>query len=306
MLRLFASALVALALVTGTALAAKGGPAPGVSVGWDGTVDSSGAVRYVALPAATTTTIAAVRTSDGRVLRYRTIRGVFGIPLVAFDGTAEGVSRDGRTLLLADVAARAGADALRRPAHGDVPASRRAITLPGRWAYDALSPDGRILYATQYLGTGANPRYQVRSVSLISGKPFGAPLVDKREPDEEMNGSPWARVRSANGAWAYTLYAKPNGTGFVHALDTAEAAGVLRRSAVADHRAAARRRAPVARERRSHARAGEAGREPARRRRHDDVQGDGLREAVARRLPPGRPRSPSRSPRRPRRCRGWR
>ena len=24
-----------------------------------------------------------------------------------------------------------------------------------------------------------------------------------------------------NGAWAYTLYAKPNGTGFVHALDTA-------------------------------------------------------------------------------------
>ena len=26
--------------------------------------------------------------------------------------------------------------------------------------------------------------------------------------------------RSANGAWAYTLYAKPNGTAFVHALDT--------------------------------------------------------------------------------------
>ena len=26
---------------------------------------------------------------------------------------------------------------------------------------------------------------------------------------------------STSGAWAYTLYAKPNGTGFVHALDTA-------------------------------------------------------------------------------------
>ena len=36
-----------------------------------------------------------------------------------------------------------------------------------------------------------------------------------------MNGSPWARARSANGAWAYTFYAKPNGTAFVHALDTA-------------------------------------------------------------------------------------
>ena len=220
MLRLFASALVALALVTGTALAAKGGPAPGVSVGWDGTVDSSGAVRYVALPAVTTTTIAAVRTSDGRVLRFRTIRGDFGIPLVAFDGTAEGVSRDGKTLLLADVAARPEQTqfAVLRAANFRV---AKRLTLPRQWAYDALSPDGRILYATQYLGSGANPRYQVRSVNLVSGKPFGAPLVDKREPDEEMNGSPWARVRSANGAWAYTLYAKPNGTGFVHALDTA-------------------------------------------------------------------------------------
>jgi hypothetical protein len=28
-------------------------------------------------------------------------------------------------------------------------------------------------------------------------------------------------VRSTDGAWAYTLYAKPNGTAFVHALDTA-------------------------------------------------------------------------------------
>jgi hypothetical protein len=28
-------------------------------------------------------------------------------------------------------------------------------------------------------------------------------------------------VRSSDGAWAYTLYAKPNGTAFVHALDTA-------------------------------------------------------------------------------------
>jgi len=219
MLRLIASALVVLALVTGTALAAKGGPAPGVTVGWDGTVDSTGAVRYVALPAAKTTTIAAVRTSDGRVLRYGTIRGGFGIPLVAFDGTAEGVSRDGTTLVLADAAAR-GDETRFAVLRTSTLRLAKAIRLPGRWAYDALSPDGRTLYATQYLGTGADPRYLVRSVSLVSGKAFGSPLVDEREPGEEMNGSPWARVRSANGAWAYTLYAKPNGTGFVHALDT--------------------------------------------------------------------------------------
>jgi hypothetical protein len=220
MFRLIAFALVPLALLTGSAAADKGGPSPGVSVGYDGTVDAANGLRYVALPSAKTTTVAAVRTSDGRVLGYTTIRGAFGIPLVAFDGTAEGISRDGKTLVLAGVGDRAqtrfavlNAKALRL---------KRSITLPGLWAYDALSPDGRTLYATQYLGTEANARYNVRAVSLVTGKPVGGALVDRREPDEEMNGAPYARTRSANGVWAYTLYAKPNGTGFVHALDTAK------------------------------------------------------------------------------------
>jgi hypothetical protein len=221
MLKLIAFALIPFALVAGSATAAKGGPSPGVSVGWDGTVDATSAVRYVALPSAKTTTVAAVRTSDGRVLRYATIRGEFGIPLVAFDGTAEGISSDGKTLVLADVGARQ--DETRFAVlNTKTLRLKNAFTLPGLWAYDAVSPNGRMLYATEYLGTGANARYNVRSVSLATGKPVGGALVDRREPDEEMNGSPWARTRSANGAWAYTLYAKPNGTGFVHALDTAK------------------------------------------------------------------------------------
>jgi hypothetical protein len=183
-------------------------------------VDASSAVRYVALPGADTTTVAAVRTSDGRVLRYGTIRGLFGIPLVAFDGTAEGVSRDGKTLVLADIGVNQSQTHLAVLSTATL-RLKQAITLPGYWAYDALSTNGRTLYATQYLGNGANPRYNVRAVSLVTGKPVGGAIVDAREPDEEMNGSPWARVRSRNGAWAYTLYAKPNGTGFVHALDTA-------------------------------------------------------------------------------------
>jgi hypothetical protein len=221
MLKLIAFALIPFALVAGNATAAKGGPSPGVSVGWDGTVDAASAVRYVALAAAKTTTVAAVRTSDGRVLRYATIRGAFGVPLVAFDGTAEGISSDGKTLVLADVGARP--DETRFSVLSTKTLRlRKAVTLPGLWAYDALSPNGRTLYATQYLGTGANARYNVRSVSLVTGEPVGGAIIDRREPDEEMNGSPWARTRSANGAWAYTLYAKPNGTGFVHALDTAK------------------------------------------------------------------------------------
>jgi hypothetical protein len=220
MLRLIAFALIPFALVAGTATAAKGGPTPGVLTGWDGAVDRANAVRYVALPASTTTAVAAVRMSDGRVLRYATIRGAFGIPLVAFDGTTEGISRDGRTLVLADVGTNQSETRFAVLSTASL-RLREAITLPGLWAYDALSPNGRTLYATQFLGTGTNPRYKVRAVSLVTGKPVGGALVDRREPEEEMNGSPWARARSANGAWAYTFYAKPNGTAFVHALDTA-------------------------------------------------------------------------------------
>jgi len=220
MLKLIAFALVPLALVAGNATAAKGGPSPGVVTGWDGAVDIANGVRYVALPAAKTTTVAAVRTSDGRVLRYRTVSGAFGIPLVAFDGTSEGVSRDGRTLVLAEWGAHQ--DETRFAVLNTTTLRlKNAITLPGLWAYDALSRNGQTLYATQYLGAGPNAGYNVRAVSLLTGKPVGGPLVDKREPDEQMNGAPWARARSANGAWAYTFYAKPNGTAFVHALDTA-------------------------------------------------------------------------------------
>jgi len=90
MLKLIAIALVPLALAAGPAAAGKGGPSPGVMTGWDGVVDGSRAVRYVALSTTKTTSVAAVRTSDGRVLRYATIGGAFGIPLVALQGDGVG------------------------------------------------------------------------------------------------------------------------------------------------------------------------------------------------------------------------
>lgn len=221
MLRLTVLALLSLALAAGGA-AADGGPSPGIVAGWDGTLDPAGTVRYVAFPAARSTTVAAVRRQDGRVLRYATVTGSLGVPQVAFDGTTEGVSRDGRTLVLAGYAG-AGRETRFAVLRTMPLRLRKTIRLRGSWSFDALSPDGRTLYAIEYLGTGPNPTYNVRAVSLVTGRPVGGPIVDKREPDEKMNGSPWARTRSADGDWAYTLYVKPNGTAFVHALDTARA-----------------------------------------------------------------------------------
>lgn len=217
MLRLIAIALVPLALVSG-AVAGGGGPSPGLMTGWDGVLDATRGVRYVAMPVAKTTIVAAVRTSDGRMLRYSTIKGGFGVPIVAYDGTTEGVSLDGRTLVLADFGA------VDRTRFVVLSTSRlrlqKTVTLPGLWSLDALSRDARTLYAVQYRGSGPNAPYSIRAVSLVTGKPVGAPIVAQGEETADMLGSPWSRARSVDGTWAYTFYAKPNGTAFVHALNT--------------------------------------------------------------------------------------
>jgi hypothetical protein len=89
--------------------------------------------------------------------------------------------------------------------------------LQGLWAFDAISPDGRTIYALQYRSASA---YSVRSIDARTGKVHPRAIVDPREPDEAMRGVPTTRTWSSDRRWAYTLYAKPNGTAFVHALDT--------------------------------------------------------------------------------------
>lgn len=218
--RFIAFALVPLALVAGSARAGGGEILPGVVTGVRGVVDAEAGLRYVARPGRGSTAVEAVRVRDGRVVRRTTVPGTFGIARVAFDGTTEGVSFDGRTLVVAD--ARRGATATRFAVLDTAPLRlRKTIELKGVWAYDALSPDGRILYAIRYaLRAPGGPRYTVRAVSVATGRQLGGVIVDKSNPTAVMTGRPWSRVLGVDGAWAYTLYAKDEHTGFVHALDT--------------------------------------------------------------------------------------
>src|SRR3990170_390615 len=101
------TAAVVLALAAGWAAAGAagdGGPSPGVSWGWDGVAALDGKIRYVTLPSGKTTTVAVVRVDGGRVVRYGSIPGSFGVPLVAYDGSAGGLAHDGRTLVLSTFA----------------------------------------------------------------------------------------------------------------------------------------------------------------------------------------------------------
>ena len=61
--------------------------------------------------------------------------------------------------------------------------------------------------------------YDMRTSRLLPGK-----IADRSENEKTMAGYAMTRTTSADGRWVYTLYQKPNGEPFIHALDTVGAA----------------------------------------------------------------------------------
>jgi hypothetical protein len=142
------------------------------------------------------------------------------VPAVALDGSASGLSADGTTLSLIRPRARfpqrrtnlmiLNAKSLR---------SQRRTTLRGDFSFDAISPDGGLLYLVQYLSRRDPTSYAVRAYDVNAGRLLRAPIVDPREPDEQMGGFPITRSYSPDRRWAYTLYDGRQHP-FIHALDT--------------------------------------------------------------------------------------
>jgi len=149
------------------------------------------------------------------------LSGTFTIPAVAYDGSAGGISGDGRTLVL--IKPR---DSFPRAettfAVIDAPQlkSQGLIKLQGDFSFDAISPEGALLYLVQYTSAVDPTRYSVRSYDLAAGRLIAAPVVDPHERDEKMRGQPLTRAADQRGRWAYTLYGGAGKTPFIHALDT--------------------------------------------------------------------------------------
>jgi hypothetical protein len=210
------AALVACAIGATTA-ASAGGPSPGVSQGQQGL--TRGNERYIAIPAGARTSIQVSERNDGRVIRFMSLQGTWGIPVVAFDGTTEGLLPDGRTLLLAQPI-YSGDHIRRNTSFALVDIRRmkllRTIRMRGAFAFDALSPDGRYLYLVEYL-SAEDGLYRVRAYDLSKGRLLARIVADRRSWETGMQGSPVSRLWK--DGWAYTLYgggARP----FIHALDT--------------------------------------------------------------------------------------
>jgi hypothetical protein len=211
--------LAAMCVPTGSA-AAAGQPLPTPQSGRAGVVAPGVSERLRTRRAGRDATlVSAVRRRDGRVLRSRTISGRWSVPAVTIAGGTTGLSADGGTLLLAQPVSTYPPSSTHLAVVGvsDL-AVRREIALRGFFSVDAISPDGRWAYLTQF--TGDNPfDYRVRAIELATGQLAARDVVDPRNPDEQMGGLAMSRTMSRDGRWAYTLYGGGSET-FIHALDT--------------------------------------------------------------------------------------
>jgi hypothetical protein len=220
---LLAPVLVAalVAALIPAAAQADGLPVLGVDVGSTGVASSSDGVRYVTVPAGRRTIVERVAQHGGQVLAWRSLRGTFTIPAVAYDGSAGGLSADGTTLVLIEPRTsfpRATSKLLVLSAGGLKPL--RAVKLQGDFSFDAVSPDGSWFYVIHYISPTDPTRYLVQAYDVRRGRLMAKPIIDPDEPGEKMRGNPLSRAMSADGRWAYTLYDGAGATPFVHALDT--------------------------------------------------------------------------------------
>jgi hypothetical protein len=222
--RLLTLAVVLLFAVLVPAANADGLPVSGVDVGASGVATPGPqGFRYVTLRAGPDTLVAKIDRNDGAVRRSRLLEGRFTIPAVAYDGSSAGLATDGSTLVV--IRPRIGFPR-NRTAFAVLDARslllRRTVTLDGDFSFDALSPDGRLLYLVQYTSPTDPTKYLVRLYDLGANRLVREPIIDPREVGDVMRGTPLTRASSPDGRWAYTLHDGAGSHPFIHALDTVE------------------------------------------------------------------------------------
>ena len=182
-----------------------------------------------ATPGDTTTRIHNLVVQPGFGGSIQDIDGRWRLPTVGLDPIPGGVSADRSIIVLVEADAEHGAEGSDRTASrfavvdgrlglGNPP---RIIELQGAFDYDALSPDGKLLYVAEQVPGPLEARYQVRAVDTTTGVMRDAIIVDKRNIDEQMAGWPLDQARRADGM-VMTLYRGAEYP-FIHALSSREA-----------------------------------------------------------------------------------
>ena len=209
--KLVVTAAAALVLA---APAAAGYPSTYAVQSGQGIVD--GHIRYTAAKSGVNTRIAVVK--DGETLRSAEVSGAFGIATLGVHDYGIGLFRDRSAIVVQSMGTKEPTSfQIVRTADLSV---ADTITLPGAYSFDALSPDGSVLYVIQHTSSEDLQHYVVRAYDLPSHALRPGRIADKTQKSWVMQGWPAARAQTADGRWVYTLYVNPGGFPFVHALDT--------------------------------------------------------------------------------------
>jgi hypothetical protein len=215
MFRSLVAVLFAALVVAPGALAAY--PGTYAQQGSDGVLDPDLTSRYVATKSGADTLVQVLSVRDGTRLRSTTLPGAFGVPTLIPSGAGLGMFHDGRAFVLQSMANDSSTSFA--VLHTTDLSVALTITLPGSFAFDALSPDGSRLYLIQHK-SGDFQHYVVRAYDLAAKQLLFGRIADKTQKSWVMQGWPTSRIETANGRWVYTLYSNPGGFPFVHALDT--------------------------------------------------------------------------------------
>jgi hypothetical protein len=209
---MFRLAPIVLAGLVAAGAASAAGPGMGTT---QSVLSHDGKLMYEADAQKGRTTVDILRAAQ----RLETVhlRGMYGFPLPTNDVSGEGLSHDGRTLVLAE--GRPGGFAVLDARTLQV---RRRIKLNGVFTYDALSPNAAMLYLIQHQASGGEDHYYVRAYDVRAGRLVKQIVFDAREKGGLMTGWAVARATGPSGRWVYTLYSHSNGTFFVHSLDTVD------------------------------------------------------------------------------------
>jgi hypothetical protein len=217
-MKIFAFLLCLMALVLAPGAGADGFAQPAAQLGL-GVLSPDGATRYVAAPAGSHTALLAISTKNGLVTGETDIIGSYGIPLLTFNAqSSEGLSHDGRTLVLGDTQQLGHSHFLVYDTRTF--RMKNWVVLNGTFSYDALSPDATRLYLIQRPSSTDFQHYVVRAYDLQTSRLLPGRIADRTQKSWVMQGYAMTRTTSLDGRWVYTLYQNPGGYPFVHALDT--------------------------------------------------------------------------------------
>jgi hypothetical protein len=221
MVRRLGSCLVVLVALAAVPSAFAAFPGPYGLQGGKGVLSNDGTLRFTATKSAEGTLVKAISTKDGTVQASRTFDGQLGIPTLQYGKLGEGMSRDGKTFVL-ETAGLADSSQFLLVGTSDL-STIDSFTLNGTYAFDALSPNGSMMYLIQHKTTQDVEHYIVRGYDLRAHTLLPQRIADKSQESWVMQGWAVTRATSATGRWVYTLYANPGGYPFVHALDTVNA-----------------------------------------------------------------------------------